>query len=105
MNYLICRHYNVIEQFVKDFKAAEALFYLATQKSQQNQANYKMDLVIFNFEIYTSKYPEIYNFFLGKIDDEFKKREEWDRLRSREKFVGYLKSLLKFISSEAVYSK
>lgn len=105
MNHLIYRHFDVIEQFIKDFKTAEGLYQIADRKRRRDRANYKMDLVIFNFEIYTSKYPEIYNFFLGKIDDEFKKREEWDRLRSRENFVGYLKSFLKFISSEAVYSK
>ncbi|MFC6859464.1 hypothetical protein [Zunongwangia atlantica] len=102
MNHLIYRHFDVIEQFIKDFKTAEGLYQIADRKRRRDRANYKMDLVIFNFEIYTSKYPEIYNFFLGEFQDEFKRREEWDRLRSRENFATYLKQLLNSVSMQSV---
>ena len=100
MNRLILRHFEVLEQFISDFKRAEALLLIAVGKRQRDKAEYKMDPVIFNFEIYTSKYPEIYNFFLGKFQDEFKKREEWDRLRSRENFVPYLKNLMNSVGMQ-----
>ncbi len=100
MNHLILRHFEVLEQFITEFKQAEALRLIAVRKRQRDKAEYKMDLVIFNFEIYTSKYPEIYNFFLGEFQDEFKKREKWDRLRSRENFVPYLQKLLDSVSMQ-----
>ena len=101
MNPLIFRHFEVLEKFVLEFKDGEALRLTAVSKRQRDKAEYNMDLVIFNFEIYTSKYPEIYNFYLGKFQDEFKKREEWDRLRSRENFVPYLENLLASVSKQS----
>lgn len=102
MNRLIYRHFGVLEKFISEFKEGEASRLIAVGKRQRDKAEYKMDLVIFNFEIYTSKYPEIYNFFLGEFQDEFKRREEWDRLRSRENFATYLKQLLNSVSMQTV---
>ncbi|WBL23315.1 hypothetical protein [Zunongwangia sp. HRR-M8] len=94
MNYLVFRHFSVLEKFISEFNESKSLLSVASNKREQSKAEYKMDLVIFNFEIYTSKYPEIYNFFLGKINDEFKRREAWDKLRSKDNFVPYLKNLM-----------
>ncbi|MDN3594908.1 hypothetical protein [Zunongwangia endophytica] len=101
MYHLVFRHFSVLEQFISEFNESKSLLSSASDKKERSKAEYKMDLVIFNFEIYTSKFPEIYNFFLGKINDEFKRREEWDRLRSKDNFVPYLSRLMNSFQVEA----
>ncbi len=98
MESLIYRHFDVIEKFIQEFKEGQSFYKSAIKKTQQMQAEHKMNLVIFNFEIYTSKYPELYQYLVGNTKDEYQQRSKWDSLRCHENFVAGLQKFLKSVS-------